>query len=224
MLDAIGEMLPLAVAIALSPLAIASVVLMLLSSRPRAASVAFLLGFGVAVAVVSAAGFLLASVLPHGDDDSSISAPVILIALGIVAIVLAVRQWRTRPQPGDELELPGWIAKVESITTPSAFVLGAFFGGLKPKNLLLSIGLGVSLEATGASGGQAAVVLAVSVLIAASPLLVPVVISLVALERISAGLDRLRDWMVRNNSALVGAILLLVGVLLIGKALSGLGG
>lgn len=224
MLDAIGEMLPLAVAIALSPLAIASVVLMLLSSRPRAASFAFLVGFAVAVAVVSAAGFLLASVLPHGDDDRSISAPFLLIALGIVAIVLAVRQWRARPRPGDDLELPGWIAKVESITTPSAFVLGAFFGGLKPKNLLLSIGLGVSLEATGVSGGEAALVLGAAVVIAASPLLVPVVVSLVALERISGGLDRLRDWMVRHNSALVGAILLLVGVLLISKALGGLGG
>ncbi|WP_439563548.1 GAP family protein [Microcella sp.] len=223
MLDAIGETLPLAVAIALSPLAIASVVLMLLSSRPRAASIAFLLGFAVAVAAVSTVGFLLASVLPHGDDDSSLSAPFLLLALGIVAIVLAVRQWRKRPEPGDELELPGWIAKVESITTPSAFVLGAFFGGLKPKNLLLSIGLGVSLEATGVSSGEAAIALGAVVLIAASPLLVPVIISLVALERISASLDRLRDWMVRHNSALVGAILLLVGVLLIGKAVSGLG-
>lgn len=223
MLDAIGETLPLAVAIALSPLAIASVVLMLLSSRPRAASIAFLLGFAVAVAVIATAGFLLASVLPHGDDDSSISAPFVLIALGIAAIALGVRQWRSRPKPGDELELPGWIAKVEGITAASAFVLGAFFGGLKPKNLLLSIGLGVSLEATGVSGGEAATVLGVAVLIGASPLLVPVIASLVALDRISAGLDRLRDWMVRNNSALVGATLLLVGVLLIGKAVSSLG-
>lgn len=224
MLDAIGETLPLAVAIALSPLAIASVVLMLLSSRPRAASIAFLLGFAVAVAVVATAGYLLASVLPHGDDDSSLSAPFLLLALGIAAIVLAVRQWRRRPEPGEELELPGWIAKVEGITAPSAFVMGAFFGGLKPKNLLLSIGLGVSLEATGVSGGEAAIVLGIVVVIAASPLLVPVIISLVALDRISAGLDRLRDWMVRNNAALVGAILLLVGVLLVGKALGGFGG
>lgn len=224
MLDAIGEILPLAVAIAVSPLAIASVVLMLLSSRPRAASMAFLLGFAVAMAIVSTTGFLLASVLPQDDDDSSISAPIILLTLGIASIALAVRQWRSRPRPGDELELPSWIAKVETITTPSALALGALFGGVKPKNLLLSVGLGVSLESTGVSGGEAAIVLSISVLIASSPLLVPVIVSLVALERISSSLDRLRDWLVRNNSTLVGAILLLVGVLLIGKALSGLGG
>lgn len=223
MLDAIGAVLPLAVAIALSPLAIASVVLMLLSAKPRAASVAFLLGFIASVAAVSAAAFLLASVLPHSDDDVSISAPYMLLALGVVAIALAVRQWRSRPQPGDELELPGWIAKVEGITARAAFTLGGFFGGIKPKNLLLSIGLGVSVEATAISGGEAALVLVAVAIVASIPIMVPVILSLVALDRISAALDQLRDWMVRNNSAVVGVILLLVGVLLIGKALGTLG-
>lgn len=223
MLDAIGTVLPLAVAIALSPLAIASVVLMLLSSRPRAASLAFLLGFLLAVAVVSTAAFLLASALPHSDDDTSVSAPFLLVGLGIAAIVLAMRQWRSRPRPGDELELPGWIAKVEGISAPSAFMLGALFGGIKPKNLLLSVGVGVSVEATAISGGEAAIVLVAVAVVSSIPIMVPVILSLVALDRISGPLDRLREWMVRNNSAMVGVVLLLVGVLLIGKALSTLG-
>lgn len=223
MLDAIGTVLPLAVAIALSPLAIASVVLMLLSSQPRAASLAFLLGFVVSVAAVSTAAFLLASVLPHSDDDTSLSAPYVLLALGIAAIVLAVRQWRSRPEPGDELELPGWISKVEGISAPSAFTLGAVFGGIKPKNLLLSVGLGVAVEATAISGGEAAIVIIAAAVVAAIPIMVPVILALVALDRISGALDRLRDWMVRHNSAMVGVILLLVGVLLIGKAVSALG-
>lgn len=223
MLDVIAELLPLAVALALSPLAIASVVLMLLSSRPRAASIAFLIGFVLAVIVVAAAGYLLASVLPH-DGETSISAPFLLIALGIAAIVLAVRQWRTRPRPGDELELPGWIAKVEGITTSSAFVMGAFFGGIKPKNLLLSVSVGVSLEATAVTTGEAAIVVLVVALVAALPIMVPVVLALVALDRLRGALDRLRAWLVQNNSAMVGSILLLVGVLLAAKGLGGLGG
>ncbi len=223
MLDALSEMLPLAVALALSPLAIASVVLMLLSSRPRAASMAFLLGFLLAIVAVSAAGYLLAAALPH-DGETSISAGWMLIALGIAAIVLAARQWRSRPREGDELELPGWIAKVEAITTPSALVMGAFFGGLKPKNLLLSIGIGVSLEAAPVSTTEAAVVVIVVALIAALPIMVPVVASLVALDRLGAPLERLRSWLTQHNAAMVGAILLLVGVLLVGKGLGGLGG
>lgn len=223
MLDALAESLPLAVALALSPLAIASVVLMLLSARPRAASVAFLIGFLIAIVVVTAAGYLLASVLPH-RGETSISAPWVLLILGVLAILLAVKQWRSRPKAGDELELPGWIAKVEGITTPSAFVMGAFFGGIKPKNLLLSIGLGVSLEALTLSTGEAAIVIGIVALIASIPVMVPVIISLVALERVAGTLDRLRAWMVQNNAAMVGTILLLVGVLLIGQAVSTLVG
>lgn len=219
MLDAIGTVLPLAAAMALSPLAIASVVLMLLSSKPRAASFAFWVGFVVSVAVVSTGAFLLASVLPHSDDDVSISAPYLLLGLGLAAIALAVRQWRARPKPDDELDLPGWIAKVESISAPSAFTLGAFFGGIKPKNLLLSIGVGVSVEATAISGGEAAVVLIAVAAISSIPIIVPVVLSLVALERISGGLASLRDWMVRHNSAMLGAILLLVGIVLVSNGL-----
>jgi Sap, sulfolipid-1-addressing protein len=219
MLDALAESLPLAVALALSPLAIASVVLMLLSARPRAASVAFLIGFLIAIVVVTAAGYLLASVLPH-RGETSISAPWVLLILGAVAIVLAVKQWRSRPKPGDELELPGWIAKVEGITTSSAFVMGAFFGGIKPKNLLLSIGLGVSLEALTLTTGEAAIVIGIVAVIASIPVMVPVIISLVALDRVAGTLDRLRAWMVQNNAAMVGTILLLVGVLLIGQSVS----
>lgn len=223
MLDALAESLPLAVALALSPLAIASVVLMLLSARPRAASVAFLVGFLIAIVVVTAAGYLLASVLPH-RGETSISAPWILLMLGVVAVVLAVRQWRSRPKAGDELELPGWMAKVEGITTSSAFVMGAFFGGVKPKNLLLSIGLGVSLEALTLSTSEAAIVIVIVALIASIPVMVPVIISLVALDRVASTLDRLRAWMVQHNAAMVGTILLLVGVLLIGQAVSTLVG
>ena len=130
---------------------------------------------------MTAAGYLLASVLPH-RGETSISAPWVLLILGVVAVVLAVRQWRSRPKAGDELELPGWMAKVEGITTSSAFVMGAFFGGVKPKNLLLSIGLGVSLEALTLSTSEAAIVIVIVALIASIPVMVPVIISLVALE------------------------------------------
>jgi hypothetical protein len=196
---------------------------MLLSARPRAASVAFFVGFVIAIMVVTAAGYLLASVLPH-RGETSISAPWVLLILGVLAIVLAVRQWRSRPKSGDELELPGWMAKVEGITTSSAFVMGAFFGGIKPKNLLLSIGLGVSLEALTLSTSEAAIVIVIVALIASIPVMVPVIISIVALDRVASTLDRLRAWMMQHNAAMVGTILLLVGVLLIGQAVSTLVG
>ena len=229
MLDALSDALPLAAAIALSPLAVASVVLMLLSPNAKAATLSFLLGFAGAIAAVASIAYLVAVLLPHDADDRSISAPVLLIGLGLVAIVLAVRQWRSRPAAadGDEThvpEVPGWMAKIDGMTPAKAAALGAFIGGLKPKNLLLSIGVGVTLEAADATVGEAAVALGIVVLLGSLPVIIPVIVSFVAGDRIREPLDRLRAWLIVHNAAMVGAILLLIGVVLISKGAEGLGG
>ncbi|MGV3733433.1 MAG: GAP family protein [Microcella sp.] len=229
MLDALGDALPLAAAIALSPLAVASVVLMLLSPNARAATLSFLLGFAGAIAAVASIAYLVALLLPHDADDRSVSAPFLLIGLGLVAIVLAVRQWRSRPatEEGGETrvpEVPGWMAKIDGMTPAKAAALGAFIGGLKPKNLLLSIGVGVTLEAADATVGEAAVALGIVVLLGSLPVIIPVIVSFVAGDRIREPLDRLRAWLIVHNAAMVGAILLLIGVVLISKGAEGLGG
>lgn len=222
MLDTLSDALPLAIAIAVSPLAIASVVLMLLSSNARAATVGFLVGFAGGIAVVASAAYAIALLLPHDGDDRSLSAPFLLIGLGVIAVILAGRQWRSRPTEGDELEVPGWIRKVDGMTTGKALVLGVIFGGLKPKNLLLSAALGVTLEATDAAVGEAAVVLAIVALLGSLPIIVPVVIAFVGGEGTRARLDALRSWMVANNSGVVGTVLVLIGAVLVAKGLSGL--
>ncbi|GAA1729831.1 GAP family protein [Microcella frigidaquae] len=229
MLDALTDALPLAAAIALSPLAVASVVLMLLTPNAKAATLSFLLGFAGAVAAVATIAYVVAALLPHDADDRSLSAPFVLIGLGIVAVVLAVRQWRARPTTADDgaaavPEVPGWMAKIDGMTPGKAAALGAFIGGLKPKNLLLSIGVGVTLEAADATVGEAAIALALVVLLGALPVIIPVIVSFVAGDRIRGPLDRLRAWLIAHNAAMVGAILLLIGVVLISKGAEGLGG
>lgn len=230
MLDALGETLPLAAAIALSPLAVASVVLMLLSPNAKAATLSFLLGFAGAIAAIASIAYGVALLLPHDADERSISAPFLLIGLGLVAIVLAVRQWRSRPAPPDDgaaaqvPEVPGWMAKIDGMTPAKAAALGAFIGGLKPKNLLLSIGVGVTLEAADATVGEAAIALGIVVLLGSLPVIIPVIVSFVAGDRIREPLDRLRAWLIVHNAAMVGAILLLIGVLLISTGAEGLGG
>ena len=76
----IGEILPLAVGIAISPVPIIAVILMLLSPRAKATSVGFLLGwlFGIIVAIVLFT--LLSSVLPQRDDDRAVYLAVISAA------------------------------------------------------------------------------------------------------------------------------------------------
>ena len=85
----IGEILPLAVGIAISPVPIIAVILMLLSPRAKATSVGFLLGWLAGIIVAIVLFTLLLSVLPQRDDsDSSPVTAVIKIILGGPAAVV----------------------------------------------------------------------------------------------------------------------------------------
>ena len=61
----IGEILPLAVGIAISPIPIIAVILMLLSPRAKGASVGFMIGWVVGIIVAVVMFTLLSSVIPQ---------------------------------------------------------------------------------------------------------------------------------------------------------------
>lgn len=220
MLGVIGETLPLAIAIAFSPLGIAAVVVMLLSSYPRATSIGFVLGWASGIALVGIAGYLLAGLVPPADNDSRLVGPLTLIVLGALSIGFAARQWRSRPD--DDLDLPGWMTRIDALSAVRSFGLGAVLAATKPKNIILAFGSGVAASTAGVTGAQALVVLGVFLGAASISLGAPVVAFLVAGDRINPGLERLRDWMIRHNSAMLGVILLFVGVLLVGLGIRSL--
>ena len=70
MLIVIGETLPLAIAIAFSPLGIVAVIVMLLSRYPRASSASFVVGWATGIKAVALAGYALAAILPDGGEDA----------------------------------------------------------------------------------------------------------------------------------------------------------
>jgi hypothetical protein len=85
----IGEILPLAVGVAISPVPIIAAILMLLSPKAKGASVGFLLGWITGIVVAIVVFTLLSSVLPAQDESgSSPVRGVIKIILGASAVVL----------------------------------------------------------------------------------------------------------------------------------------
>ena len=172
----IGEVLPLAVGIAISPIPIIAAVLMLLSPRARTTSLAFLVGWVLGIGVAVVVFTWLSSVLP--EQDSSGSSPVsgvIKIALGGLLLLLSIKQWRGRPADGAKPELPKWMAAIDSMTAGKALGLAFLLAAVNPKNLLLAISAAVIIGGAGLSLGQSIVVIVIFVVLAASTVLVPVV-------------------------------------------------
>jgi len=71
----IGEILPLALGVAISPVPIIAAILMLLSPKAKSTSVGFLLGWVLGIVAAVVVFTLLASVLPEADDDTSKPPP-----------------------------------------------------------------------------------------------------------------------------------------------------
>ena len=215
---AIGELLPLAIGIGISPTTITATVLMLLSNA-KSRTVGLLLGCLVGVGGAVALSALLSTLLPiQGSGRSSPEAGVIKLVAGALFLILAVSQWRGRPETGERAELPKWMTAVDSMTPARALVLGVVLSAVVPKNLLLALSAGVIVGEAGLSVGEAAVVILVFTVIATSTVAVPVVAYLVAPARMSGPLEQLREWLVDNSVTIMVVVLLVIGVLMIGNS------
>ena len=220
---AIGELLPLAVAIAISVTTIITTVLMLLSPKAKSRTVGLLVGCVVGVGGAVALFTLLADMLPTQDSGgSSLEASVIRMVVGVLLVVLALRQWRGRPASGDRAELPKWMAGVDSIMPGKALVLGLLLSAVVPKNLLLALSAGLIVGEAAFSNGRAALVIVVFTAIATSTVAVPVVAHLVAPARMRGPFERIREWLVGNNVAIMVVLLLVIGVVMIGNGIASL--
>jgi hypothetical protein len=114
---AIGQVLPTAVGVALSPLPIVAVVLMLVSARGRASGPAFTVGWLVGLAIVGAIVLSIASAAgatDHGKPAAWVRA--LKLALGVLLLLLGLRQWQGRPQEGEEVPTPKWMGALETFT------------------------------------------------------------------------------------------------------------
>jgi threonine/homoserine/homoserine lactone efflux protein len=221
--EAFGQILPLAVGVALSPVAIVGVVLILGTPRAGSNGPAFILGWVVGLAVVGAVVLALSS----GADATDNSNPAdwvnwLKLVLGVLVLLIAGRTWRSRPPAGGQAELPSWLQTVDRFTPGRAAAIGAALSAINPKNLLLTVGAAAAIAETGISGGRQAAALAAFVVIATLGPGIPVAIYFAMRERATHLLAELKDRMAANNATIMSVLCLLIAAKLIGDAISGL--
>ena len=61
------------------------------------------------------------------------------LVVGVVLLLLAVRQWRRRPRHGAEAKVPRWLLAADRSTPPRAFATGMVLVLANPKNLTLTV-------------------------------------------------------------------------------------
>ncbi|MEX1100922.1 MAG: GAP family protein [Actinomycetota bacterium] len=223
MTQAIGELLPLAIGVAISPVPVIAVILMLFSGRARANSLSFLLGWLIGIGGGCSVLVVIASTqdLTAGGEPSKIVSWV-KIFLGVLLLALAVHQWRSRPAPGAEAPMPSWMRRIDSLRPVASIVMGLLLSIANPKNLLLIVAAALSIAQADLSGGSTSVVVLVFSLLAGCTVLIPTLAYLFAGGRVQPGLGRMKVWLAANDATLMAVLLLVLGVTVVGKGIQGL--
>ena len=212
----------MAVAIAIFPVPIIASVLLVSSERGRAKASAFVLAWVVGLAAVGAIVLLVAGEANASEDGEPATwVNILLLILGLLVLAAAVKQWRGRPRAGEEAPTPGWMRTIGAFTIAKAGGTGFALSALNPKNILLTVAAAAEIAEVGLAAGKQIASLLVFVLIASVGVLAPLVFAFAFGDRSREPLDGMRDWLARYNAVIVTVLLLLIGVKLIGDAVSG---
>lgn len=219
MAEAIQGVIPPALGVAISPVPILAVLLMLLSDRELPNALAFLVGWTLALALLTAVVWR-AGVGDPGEPSAGLS--VARMVAGLVLLATAAGQWRARPRGGGTAEPPRWMERVLAIGPPAAFGLGVVLVVLNAKEVSLTLAAAAEIGEAGVSGAAGLAALAVYVGVSSLTVALPVLAAVTAGERVVPLLHRWRGRLERHGPLAVALLCLGLGGLLLAEGIAGL--
>src|SRR6186997_956057 len=124
MWQALGALLPIAVAVAVSSVPIMVTILLLLSPNRSKTAVPFLIGWVIGVVAVIGVSAVSAQALPNVPRRAQEKvAGVIELFIGAALIVLGLVQILRRSR-APESGMPRWLTAVDSFSGPVSFAVG----------------------------------------------------------------------------------------------------
>jgi threonine/homoserine/homoserine lactone efflux protein len=220
--QAIGQSLPMAVGVALSPIPIIAIILMLATPKARVDGPLFVIGWFVGLMVVGAIGLTLAGAAGASDNGTqSDTTNWVLVAAGVLLILGARKQWRKRPIGDEEPPTPKWMDAIDKFGPGKATVTGFVLSAANPKNLILALAAVASIAATDISGSEQAVAYLVFAVIGTLSVVIPVGIYFFMGDRAAELLNSMKKWMAHNNAVIMTVLFLVIGAKILGQGIGG---
>lgn len=218
---ALGDVVPLAMAIGLSPFAIVTVVVLLLADGGRPKAALFTLGWILTVTAIT----LVAVLVVDGAEDSDPVATengidVLQIVVGVAFWGLAWKSWRARPEPGEVSREAKMLDKMGRISSVGALGFGLLQGVVVIKNIPLALAAGARLGEADLGGGQEAIAVIIFGVLASAGMIVLVVAAAVAGQRLDEPIASLKQWLEDNMATIGIVVMLLIGAVLVGSGLA----
>jgi hypothetical protein len=208
----LATLIPLALVVALSPLSVIPAVLVLQASRPRPTGLAFLGGWLLGLAALTA-GFVASSGALGGLHKSPPTwASWLRVVLGVALIAFGIYHWLTRQR---HTESPKWMRSFTTLTPGRAGITGLVLTVVRLEVLIMCALAGLAIGGSGLGMAAGWIMAAVFVAVAASTVVVPVLAYAGAGDRLDDPMARLKGWMERHNAALLAAILIVIGLMVL---------
>jgi len=206
------DLLLIGLAIALEPFPLTAFILVLTSERGTWKGLAFILGWlACLIAVIAAVIASTGNNPPAPNTVPSDAALAVKLAVGVVLILIALRQRRRMGQPKKP---PAWMARLDQLSLWGAAGLAAF---LQPWTLVAA-GAATITEAKLDTVGSY-LVLIVYCLLATSSFLYLELAAVFAPAKSEPQLERMRKWLDSHQDQVLIAVFLLLGLWLAGKSI-----
>jgi Sap, sulfolipid-1-addressing protein len=198
--------------ITLEPFPVVAFLLLLTAEKGIIKGLAYILGWlACLVTVIAAVVLATGNSPPRPQTAPSTGALAVKLALGVVLILIGVRQRRRMGRPRKQ---PGWMAHLDRLSPWTAAGLAAF---LQPW-VLVAAGAATVVQAKLATAGSY-LVLVLFCLLATSSFLYLELSAAFAPARAGRRLERLRTWLDSHQDQMIIAICLLLGFWLAGKSI-----
>lgn len=220
---ALGDVLGLAAAVAVSPLPVVAIILVLATPRGRPGGLLFAAGWMLGLSALGAAMLIIGGTSGAGTNDQPATwVGGVTLALGVLLLLFGARLWRKRPADASEAQLPRWMAAIDRLTPAKVFGLGTALAAANLKNAPLTIAAGASISSSGLPIGQQIATLALFVVIASLGVLAPLAVLVLMGARAKSMLNRWKDWAALHNIAILAALFFVLGLKLLGSGISDL--
>ncbi len=206
------DLLLIGLAIALEPFPLTAFILILSTEKGIWKGLAFVLGWVACLIVVIAAVLLTTGGKPPKPNTApSTAALAVKLALGIVLILLAMRQQRRIGRPRKP---PSWMARLDRLSLWAAVGIAVF---LQPWTLVAA-GAATVVQAKLSTPGDY-VTLVLFCLLGTSSFLYLELYTAFAPAAAAARLERMRAWLDTHQDQVIILVLLLLGFWLAGKSI-----
>ncbi|GAA5090653.1 GAP family protein [Microbacterium yannicii] len=217
----IGHLLIIAAAVAISSVPIVMTILILLSPNRTRSAVPFLIGWVAGIVLTVSIAALFATVIPTSrfERQPDTAVGIVEIVLGVAAMVLGVISWFRRRGRSVVATTPKWMRAEAKMGPWSALGLG-FVLNLRPKGIVLALAAGLTLYADAGSVRVAIVPVVIYTAVAASTVALPIIVTAASPRRMQPRLVAAHQWIETNGGLITSAILVVIGLLIVGMGIS----